>query len=134
MRYGVGNPLYGPEILEKMQGLYNDPDFVYLTKRGVGRKIGISQKTMYEWIKEKPEFKAAVDLILADVEDEFQELVTKRSMSGEKMSAAWLIYRTANVFGWRNTVEATVNSQQVRDALDDEVKKQLAEAQTTDGK
>jgi hypothetical protein len=135
MRYGEGNPLYSPEILKKIEALYLDEDFMYLTKRGIGRKVGISNKTFYEWLKTKEEFKLAIDNILSDVEDEFQQVVTKRSVSGEKMSAAWLIYRTANVFGWRNTVEVNNTAKVTQlEELNTEVNNKLATVIPLDGK
>lgn len=134
MRFGEGNPRYSEEIINELNALRDDEDFIYLTKHGIGNKMKINSKTFYEWLKTKPDFAAAVDAILKDIESEYQKVVTKRAMSGEKMSAAWMIYRTANVFGWRNTVEVTNSKQHHLDELNDEVNKKLATTIPLDGK
>lgn len=134
MRYGTGTPLYGPEILDKVNALRNDPDFAYLTRQGIYIKCGFSRDSYYTWIKERPEFARTIATLLEEVEYASQEAATKRAMSGEKFSAAWMIYRTANVFGWRNTVDTTTSKQDAREAMDKEVEEQLAACITTEDK
>lgn len=99
----TGKSAYRPEMCEQVLELYINGE----SDVEVAVALGINKSTLYTWIKEKPEFAAAISTG-KDLSECWWQKLGRAGASGKvKIQARVFIANMNNRFGWReNPLEA----------------------------
>ena len=91
--------IYRLEMCEKVPGLYINGE----SDVEVAIALGVSKKTFYQWVREKPEFAEAVELGKNHSECWWQKLGRAGAEGSIRVQPTIWFANMQNRFGWKNT-------------------------------